>query len=92
MRKRRYTPEDVAAWNLANPVGTRVRFWKGLKEGPGKIGHIRAAAVLSENFGSTPVAWVDTHGACLAITHIEPAPRASEGRPMTRRKDVEGGA
>jgi len=61
----------VNRFNQKNPIGTPVRFWTGVKEGEGKLSKLRAPA---EVFGGhTPVAWVDDHGACIALTHIERA-------------------
>lgn len=60
----------VAAFNAANPVGTPVRYWTGAREGEGRTSVTRTEAqVLS---GHTPVVWVEGHGACIALTHVQP--------------------
>lgn len=57
------------AWNTAVPVGTRVRYWTGLRKGPGKESITRTvASVLG---GHTAVVWVEGKGACIALTHVE---------------------
>jgi len=49
-------------------IGTRVRYWTGAKEGPGKRGRIRHGFTV---VGSSVVGWVDTHPACIAATQSE---------------------
>lgn len=56
-------------FNKQWPVGTTVRYWTGLREGPGEISRTRtSASVLG---GHTAVVWVEDHGACIALSHIE---------------------
>lgn len=61
---------EIYRFNASHPVGTEVRFWTGLREGEGKMSKTRtAASVLG---GHTAVVWVEDHGACIALSHIEP--------------------
>lgn len=60
--------KTVEMFNRNNPVGTPVRYWTGAIEGEGKTGKTRSEAQLLG--GHTPVVWVDTHAACVALTHV----------------------
>lgn len=61
---------DVDAFNAAHPVHTPVRYWTGVRQGPGVSSQTRTRAqVLS---GHTAVVWVEGHGSCIALTHIQP--------------------
>lgn len=57
------------AWNARYPVGTPVRYWTGLREGPGKTGETRAAAEVLK--GHTAVVWVTGLAGCVALSHVE---------------------
>ncbi len=64
--------QKVDAFNEEHSVGTRVRFWTGLREGEGKEGETRSMAqVLS---GHTAVVWITGHAGCVALTHVEAVP------------------
>ncbi len=64
------------AWNVANVVGTPVRYWTGLRKGGGVESRTRTeASVLG---GHTAVVWVEGEGACIALTHVEPLPSTGE--------------
>lgn len=60
----------VARWNKAHPVGTPVRVWTGFREGDGTQTRTRSAASVLG--GHTAVVWVEGHGACIALTHVDP--------------------
>jgi hypothetical protein len=66
---------EAENFRLANPVGTRVRYWTGAREGDGRMGYIwHPATVLG---GHTAVAWVRVEGTdenvgAVALTHVEP--------------------
>lgn len=62
--------EDQAnAWNREHPVGTLVRYWTGIKEGPGQRGTTTHAAGV---MGGTAVVWIDTSTkGCIALSHVE---------------------
>lgn len=59
---------ECDAWNAAHPVGTRVRYWTGLREGRGELGEVRAPA---RAVCGHVVAWLDTYHSCVAVSHIE---------------------
>ncbi len=59
----------VERFNRANPVGTPVLFWPGVRKGEGRESKTRTEAqVLS---GHTPVVWVEGYAGCIALTHVE---------------------
>ncbi|MFC0626123.1 hypothetical protein [Kribbella deserti] len=61
---------DIAAWNTANPIGTRVLFWPAFKDEPGRESVTRSAAwVLSSG---AAVVLVDGYAGGIALTHVEP--------------------
>jgi hypothetical protein len=62
-------------WNVEHPIGTPVRYWTGVREGEGRESKTRTVAQLLS--GRTPVVWVEDHGSCIALTHVEPL--AGEG-------------
>lgn len=71
------TPQDLNSlspeeWNHRYPVGTRVRFWPGAKDGEGRESVTRSAAQRLGGAGGPPVVWVRDYAACIALTHVEP--------------------
>jgi hypothetical protein len=58
------------SFNRSHPVGTPVRYWTGTREGDGETGATRSAATVLG--GHTAVVWVTGHGACIALTHVQP--------------------
>lgn len=70
---------ECAAWNADHPVGAPVRVWTGARKGDGILTRTRtAASVLG---GHTAVVWVDGHGACIALTHVDPLPNPTPTEP-----------
>lgn len=72
MKKRPSTRErelEVENWNLKHPIGTPVRYWTSVREGPGKTGETRSVAEMLG--GHTPVVWVTGEGGCVALTHVD---------------------
>jgi hypothetical protein len=68
-----FTPEELChKWNRRFPVGTRVRYWTGVREGLGKVSKTRTVAQVLE--GHTAVVWLEDHIACVALSHVEPIP------------------
>jgi len=62
----------AAKWNRTFPIGTRVRYWTGAREGIGKVSSTRTeASVLG---GHTAVVWIEGCVGCVALSHIEPLP------------------
>lgn len=59
----------VEAWNDKHPVGTRVLYWMGRREGTGYESRTSTRAQLLS--GHTAVVWVEGHSACIALSHIE---------------------
>lgn len=56
-------------WNAANPIGTAVRYWRGMREGdPTGTGKIYNEATV---MGGSPVAWISGCRGCVALTHVE---------------------
>lgn len=61
--------KEVDAFNAAHPVGTRVRFWTGLREGEGKVSTTRSdAQALS---GHTAVVWLTGVSGCVSLSHVQ---------------------
>jgi hypothetical protein len=61
---------QVVAFNKANPVGTVVRYWKGVREGePSGVGPTTHEASLLG--GHTAVAWIQGCSSCVALSHVE---------------------
>lgn len=58
------------AFNDAHPIGTPVRYWKGVREGAGKVSTTRTVAQLLG--GHTAVVWLNGVSGCIALTHIQP--------------------
>ena len=65
------SPEKLAAkWNQTFPIGTRVRYWTGAREGIGKESVTRSeASVLG---GHSAVVWIEGCVGCMALSHVEP--------------------
>jgi len=61
---------EIDRFNKKNPVGTPVRFWTGARQGEGVESKTRTEAQAMGNH--TAVVWVEDHGACIALSHIEP--------------------
>lgn len=67
-------------FNRQFPVGTRVRYWTGAREGMGKVSVTRSEAQVLG--GHTAVVWVDGYRdgdppACIALSHIQPLPEVA---------------
>ncbi len=58
-----------AKWNTLFPVGTLVRYWRGLREGRGLVGKTRSSATV---VCGTAVVWIEGCCGCVAISHVEP--------------------
>lgn len=57
-------------FNADYPVGQRVRYWQGRREGEGKIGKTRTEAQVLG--GHSAVVWLEECSGAIALTHIEP--------------------
>lgn len=60
----------VSGFNGLYPIGTPVRYWKGAREGNGKVSRTRTPAQLLS--GHTAVVWLENVSGCIALTHVEP--------------------
>lgn len=68
-RKRKNAAERVAEFNAKAPVGTRVRYWPGIREGEGRLGKVRHEAYV---FGEVEaVCMVTGQAGCVALSHVE---------------------
>jgi hypothetical protein len=61
----------VAAWNSLYPIGTSVRYWRGIRAGEGRTGVTRSPAWLLG--GHTPVVSIHNTSGGIALTHVEVA-------------------
>lgn len=60
---------DLDAWNRANPVGTLVRYWKGIRQGePSGTGATTCEAY--DAYG-TSVVFIEGCSGFVALTHVE---------------------
>jgi hypothetical protein len=65
--------KECDQFNAANPVGTNVLYWKGVREdGPSGVAPTRSEAQVLG--GHTSVVWVKGEGGCIALSHVEVAP------------------
>ena len=61
--------KQVDSFNKKASIGATVRYWTGLREGDGVESKTRTEAQILQ--GHTPVVWVEGHGACIALTHVQ---------------------
>ena len=62
---------EVDAFNEAHPEGTRMRYWKGLRQGaPTGLATVRAPATV---MCGAAVVWLEGVSGCIALTHVERA-------------------
>lgn len=74
--KQKKLDEAVAIFNRQHPVGTRVRYWRGIREGAGLVGFTKSAAgILGDH---TAVVWIAGCSGCIALSHVEPLDRPVE--------------
>jgi hypothetical protein len=59
-------------FNQRFPIGTRVRYWIGRREGSGQVSATRTEAQVLG--GHTAVVWVEGRSECFALSHVEPLP------------------
>ncbi|MGW7350897.1 hypothetical protein [Streptomyces sp. NPDC054784] len=67
--------EQADAFNAAHPVGAPVLAYPGARPEGRKDATVlttRTRSAASVLGGHTAVVWVDGHGACIALTHIDP--------------------
>lgn len=61
---------EVEIFNLKHPIGTLVRYWRGIREGDpsGEGPTIHPADLLG---GHTGVIWIEGCRGCIALSHVE---------------------
>lgn len=60
---------QVDEFNARNPVGTRVRFWRGVRQGePSGEGVLAHPAQV---MGGAAVVWIEGCSGCVALSHVE---------------------
>ncbi|MEW2164365.1 hypothetical protein AB0912_15435 [Streptomyces sp. NPDC007084] len=81
---------DATRWNARYPIGTPVTAYPGVRpeDGDGKRLDTRTRSE-AQVLGGTAVVWVDGHGACIALTHVDPVQSADTYTPPApyRRSD-----
>lgn len=72
----------VARWNRLHPVGTPVVAYPGCRPEDGPDEHLvtRTRSKAEVLGGHTAVVWVEGHGACIALTHVDPTHNAQTRR------------
>jgi len=60
---------SVEQWNATHVVGIAVRYWSGLREGPGVESRTRSTAW---DVCGTPVVLVEGRAGGIALSHVEP--------------------
>jgi hypothetical protein len=77
---------NAAEFNSRYPVGTPVLAYPGIRpeDGPGERLVTCTRSVAQVLGGHTDVVWVDGHGACIALTHIDVI---AEPEPEWRHQD-----
>lgn len=56
-------------FNSNHPIGTRVRYWPGAREGEGREGRTSSEARLLS--GHTAVVFIDNFSGGVALSHVE---------------------
>lgn len=56
-------------WNELHPIGTPVRYWPGVRSGPGREGVTTSHAWMISGHASVKV---DTYLGGIALSHVEP--------------------
>lgn len=72
MRKRPTAAQQrklVEAFNAENGIGARVRYWSGIREGPGVLSRTRTQAQMLVSH--TAVVWVEGYAACISLSHVQ---------------------
>jgi hypothetical protein len=61
--------DQVRLFNAAYTVGTLCRYWKGVREGEGKLARTRTEAQMLS--GHTAVVWLEGVSGCISLSHVE---------------------
>lgn len=70
-------PDVVAAWNVANPIGTWVIAYPGARGHRHLVTRTRSAAFLTSS--EKPAVFVKGHRGYILLTHVDPTTRARAG-------------
>ena len=73
MRPSLHLRQEVDQFNAMYPIGTMVRYWRGVREGDGRLGQTTSEAFLLG--GHTPVVLIDGCSGSVALSHVEPEKR-----------------
>jgi len=81
---------NASEFNARYPVGTPVIAYPGVRpeDGPGERLITRTRSEAQLFCGHTDVVWVDGHGACIALTHIDPFPAVGGGEEAAAARNV----
>lgn len=74
-------------WNARYPIGTPVTAYPGARPEDDPTGERLTTRTRSEAQilgGHTAVVWVDGHGACIALTHVDPVQVADAYEPPAK--------
>lgn len=72
MPSKKAAEAKVKHWNETTPIGSRVRYWPGRREGEGVESKTRSEAWLLG--GHSAVVQVEGRGGSIALTHVERIP------------------
>jgi hypothetical protein len=72
-RRARLQQRLCDSFNAGNQIGTVCHYWTGVREGEGKIAATRSLALMLG--GHTAVVWLEGEAGCVALSHVEIAPR-----------------
>lgn len=68
-RWRKSPAEEAAAFNARAPIGTRVRYWRGVRQGaPSGEGTVRHPAMVQSDHASV---WITGCAGSIALSHVE---------------------
>ncbi len=73
----------VQEWNAKHPIGTQVRYWTSLRQGPGRVGVTTSEAYMLS--GHTPVVMIDSARSCVGLSHVDAIPDDTQATDSTAR-------
>lgn len=82
------TDLNAAQFNRYHPVGIPVTAYPGFRPEYDRSAtrlETRTRSTAQILSGHTAVVWVEGHGACIALTHIDPADQQAGQSPRDRR-------
>ena len=81
MKNRPNQQKLVDTWNRDCLIGTRVRYWTGVREGEGKVSTTRSKAEVLG--GHTAVVWIEGVAGCVALSHVKNISSETKEGPET---------